>query len=147
MSVCFTLNSIPMKKILLVFGLFCFSFFFSQKNQSYLQVGYASICCGPPSADPVINYIGKFVKKNKIKNLEIYRQSGMGKEGEFSLYIGIDSLSKTQKTSFIKGLHSAVSLQNSEKNKNGGGIVNFDEAMVVTKADLANKRNLTIYKK
>lgn len=136
-----------MKKILLVFGLFCFSFFFSQKNQSYLQVGYASICCGPPSADPVINYIGKFVKKNKIKNLEIYRQSGMGKEGEFSLYIGIDSLSKTQKTSFIKGLHSAVSLQNSEKNKNGAGIVNFDEAMVVTKADLANKINLTIYKK
>lgn len=136
-----------MKKILLVFGLFCFSFFFSQKNQNYLQVGYASICCGPPSADPVMNYIGTFVKKNKIKNLEVYRQSGLGKEGEFSLYIGIDTLSKKQKTNFIKGLQSAVSLQNNQKSKNGSGIVNFDETMVATKADLSNKKNLTIYKK
>ncbi|MFP7655260.1 hypothetical protein [Chryseobacterium proteolyticum] len=86
-----------MKKIAILFSIFCFSFFFSQKNQNYLQVGYASICCGTPSEDPVINYISKFQKKNKTKPFEIYKQSGLGREGEFNLYIGIDSLAKTKK--------------------------------------------------
>lgn len=56
-----------MKKTAILLGIFCFTFFFSQKNQSYLQIGYASICCGTPSPDPVINYVSQFQKKNKIK--------------------------------------------------------------------------------
>ncbi|MBT2622365.1 MULTISPECIES: hypothetical protein [Chryseobacterium] len=136
-----------MKKTAILLSIFCFTFFFSQKNQNYLQVGYASICCGTPSEQPVINYISQFQKKNKTKPFEIYRQSGLGREGEFNLYIGIDALSKTKKSNFISGLKTAVSLQNMKKNKSSEGNVNFDETQILTKADLANSRNLTIYKK
>lgn len=136
-----------MKKTAILLGIFCFTFFFSQKNQNYLQLGYASICCGTPSPDPVINYVSQFQKNNKIKPFEIYRQSGLGKEGEFNLYIGIDALSKTKKNSFIAGLKAAVSSQNMKKDKGNKGNVSFDETQIITKADLANSRNLTIYKK
>lgn len=136
-----------MKKIALLFSLLCCTFFFSQKNQNFVQVGYGSICCGTPSPDPVISYLEKFAKKNKKKSFEVYSQSGLGREGEFKLYIGIDSLSKKQQTSFIKGLEAVVDLQNSQRNKSRDGNVSFDDQKVITKADLANSRNLTIYKK
>lgn len=135
-----------MKKLALLLSILCFTFFFSQKNQNYLQVGYASICCGTPSEDPVINYISQFQKKNKTKSFEIYRESGLGREGEFNLYIGIDALKKSKKSKFISGLKAAISSQN-EKRKSNSGNVNFDETQIVTKSDLANSRNLTIYKK
>lgn len=135
-----------MKKISLVLGIFCFSFFFSQKNQNYLQIGYASICCGTPSTDPVINYVKQFQKKNKTKSFEILRQSGLGREGEFNLYIGTDQLSKTQKANFVKGLKSAISSQNTKRNTGSDGIVNFEASQVVTKKDLAQVKNLNSYK-
>ncbi|MCS3532259.1 hypothetical protein [Chryseobacterium sp. JUb7] len=136
-----------MKKIILIAGIFSFSFFYAQKGENYLQVRYGSICCGTPSTEPVDKYVTQFQKKNKIKNLEIYRQSGLGREGEFNLYIGIDNLSKKQKTAFMKGLKSAVETQNNARQKNHDGIVGFEETEIVKKADLANARNLTIYKK
>lgn len=138
---------INMKKILLIAGIFSFSFFWAQKNQNYLQIGYSSMCCGTPSPDPVMSYLSQFQKKNKTKAFEVYRQSGLGREGEFNLYIGIDKLSKTQKTNFIKGLQSAISSQNSKRNQSSDGTVNFEETAVITKADLGKARNLTIYKK
>lgn len=118
-----------------------------QKNQSYLQIGYASICCGTPSPDPIIRYISEFQKKNKTKSFEIYQQNGLGREGEFNLYIGTDQLSKTQKTNFINGLKAAIFKQNSRKNKSSDGNVNFDESIIITRTDLANSKNLTLYKK
>ncbi|KMQ68868.1 hypothetical protein ACM39_06175 [Chryseobacterium sp. FH2] len=136
-----------MKKILLTFSIFCFALSFAQKGQSYLQIGYGSICCGTPSTDPVMNYINQFQKKNKIKSIEVLKQSGMGREGEFNLYICIDNLSKTQQPKFIKGLQTAVLDQNSKRKQNSDGIVNFEEVTMISKADLANSRNLTIYKK
>ncbi|EJL69257.1 hypothetical protein [Chryseobacterium populi] len=136
-----------MKQTAIIFSIFYSTFFFSQKNQNYLQIGYASICCGTPSTDPVINYVKKFQKKNKIKALEIYGQSGLGREGEFNLYIGIDKLSKVQKSSFIKGLQSVIGSQNGKRNQSRDGIVNFEEATIITKEDLAKARNLTLYKK
>jgi len=105
------------------------------------------MCCGTPSPDPVMSYLSQFQKKNKTKAFEVYRQSGLGREGEFNLYIGIDKLSKTQKTNFIKGLQSAISSQNSKRNQSSDGTVNFEETAVITKADLGKARNLTIYKK
>jgi hypothetical protein len=136
----------PMKKLLLLLGIFCFTFFFSQKNQNYLQVGYSSICCGTPSPEPVIKYLTQFQNKNKIKTLEILQQGGLGKEGEFNLYIGTDALSKIQKGNFLKGLQSVINSQNKARKENNGGFVNLNAATVITKADLANKRNVTIYK-
>ena len=136
-----------MKKIALLFGLLCCTFFFAQKSQNYVQVGYGSICCGTPSPDPVMSYLEKFAKKSKKKNFEVYIQRGLGREGEYKLYIGIDSLSKSQQSNFIKGLESVVETQNNQRNKSRDGHVSFDDQKVITKADLANSRNLTIYKK
>lgn len=136
-----------MKKILLIFSIFSFTFFFSQKNENYIQISYGSICCGTPSTDPVMDYLNQFQKKNKTQPFEIYRQSGLGREGEFNLYIGIDKLSKTQKSNFIKGLKAAVDSQNNSRRENSDGMVSFDETITVTKSDLNKARNLTIYKK
>ena len=135
-----------MKKILLTIGLFCSVLFFSQKNENYLVVGYHSICCGTPSDKPVMDFITNFRAKNKIKNFEIYRQSGLGREGEFNLYIGIDTFSKAQKMQFVNGLKAAIDAQNRMKKPNRDGDVSFDENQIMKKADLSNARNLTLIK-
>lgn len=135
-----------MKKILLAIGLFSTVLFFAQKNENYLVVGYHSICCGTPSDKPVMDYITKFRAKNKIKNFEIYRQSGLGREGEFNLYIGTDKFSKTQKVQFVNGLKAAIDVQNRMKKPNRDGNVSFDETQLMKKADLSNARNLTLIK-
>lgn len=133
-----------MKKIVLIIGLFTSAVFFAQKSENYLQVGYHSICCGTPSDKPVMNFINQFQKKNKIKNFEVYKQSGLGREGEFNIYIGTDTFSRTQKTKFVEGLKAAINTQNQMKRPNRDGNVSFDETMVIKKADLSNARNLTL---
>ncbi|MCJ7932411.1 MAG: hypothetical protein MUW56_01930 [Chryseobacterium sp.] len=135
-----------MKKVLLAAALFCFTFFFSQKNQNYLQIGYASICCGPPSEKPVITYLKEFKKKNQIRNLEILVQRGLGREGEFNLYVGTDHLTQNQRSRLKRGISAIVSNQNNKREQNSSGLVNFDSATVVHQPDLDTK-NLTIYKK
>jgi len=136
-----------MKKIVLALGLFSFTFFFSQKNENYLEIGYHSICCGTPSDKPVMNFINQFKAKNKIKNFEVYKQSGLGREGEFNLYVGTDKFSKTQKTKFVQGLKAAIDSQNARKKPNSDGDVSFDETQIVKKADLSKARNLTLINK
>ncbi|UPQ76879.1 hypothetical protein [Chryseobacterium nepalense] len=135
-----------MKKILLTIGLFSTVLFFAQKNENYLVVGYHSICCGTPSDKPVMDFINTFRTKNKIKNFEVYRQNGLGREGEFNLYIGTDAFSKTQKMQFVNGLKAAIDAQNRMKKPNRDGNVSFDETEVIKKADLSNARNLTLIK-
>ncbi|WP_326984134.1 hypothetical protein VUJ46_06190 [Chryseobacterium sp. MYb264] len=136
-----------MKNIFLAIFILFSALLWAQKGQNYLQIGYSSICCGTPSVDPVKNYIYQFQKKNKIKSIEVLKQSGLGREGEFNLYIQIDQLSKTQKPSFIKGLQAAVLAQNSKRKQNQDGIVHFEEITIVSKQDLINTKNITIYKK
>lgn len=135
-----------MKKILVTIGLFSTVLFFAQKNENYLVVGYHSICCGTPSDKPVMDYITKFRAKNKIKNFEIYRQNGLGREGEFNLYIGSDGFSKTQKVQFVNGLKAAIDAQNRMKKPNRDGDVSFNETEIIKKADLSTARNLTLIK-
>jgi hypothetical protein len=133
-----------MKKIIVTIGLFSSILFFAQKSENYLQVGYHSICCGTPSDKPVMDYITQFQKKNKIKSFETYRQSGLGREGEFNIYIGTDGFSKKQKVEFLKGLRAAVNGQNKMRKPNRDGNITFDETQMVKKADLSNARNLTL---
>lgn len=135
-----------MKKTALTAALFCFALFYSQKSQNYLQIGYASICCGPPSEKPVISYLKQFKKKNQLKSLEILVQNGMGREGEFNLYVGTDQLTRNQKSRLVRGLMATVSNQNNKREQNSSGIVNFDSAVVINQSEL-NIKNLTIYKK
>jgi len=135
-----------MKKIFLIFGVFVSTLFFAQKSENFYEISYNSICCGPPSTAPVMNYIEGFQKKNKGKTVEVFRQSGLGREGEFKLFIGIDALSKSQKSKFLKGLEAAVNSQNSAKNQSSDGTVNFN-SQPVKKESLKQINNLTIYKK
>lgn len=132
-----------MKKVLATIGLFSSIVFFAQKSESYIQIGYASVCCGTPSEKPVMDYLAQFKNKNKVKSLEIYKQSGLGREGEYNLYIGTDQLSRTQKDVLMKGLKAAVDSQNSTRT-NSTGMVNFDENERIRKADLMKARNITL---
>ncbi|WP_294296168.1 hypothetical protein [uncultured Chryseobacterium sp.] len=133
-----------MKKVLATIGLFSSVLFFAQKSENYLQVGYASVCCGTPSDKPVMNYLAQFKSKNKVRNLEIYQETGRGREGEYNLYIGTDGLSRTQKSAFIKGLKATVNSQNKARKSESTGLVNFNENETVKKADLLDAKNLTL---
>ncbi|MDP9961765.1 hypothetical protein [Chryseobacterium lathyri] len=136
-----------MKKIVLATFLLCSAFFFSQKSMSYVRISYGSICCGTPSTKPVTDYLKKFEKSNKLRAFEILEQGGLGREGEFTLYIGTDKLNKKQKAAFTKGLQSVITSQNKTRIQNSDGTVDFDPAVTVHKSDLADIKNLTIYKK
>ncbi|WP_445431190.1 hypothetical protein [Chryseobacterium indoltheticum] len=134
-----------MKKIILTIAVFSCTFFFAQKSENYIEISYNSICCGTPSSAPVMNYIKSF--QGKKNTLEIYRQSRLGREGEYKLFIGIDALSKSKKTKFIKGLEAAINSQNKSRNENSDGIVDFNSQTLVKKEKLNTLNNLTIYKK
>ncbi|MCD1117950.1 hypothetical protein [Chryseobacterium turcicum] len=134
-----------MKKLFLTIAVFSCVFFFAQKSQNYVEISYNSICCGTPSSTPVMNYINSF--QGKKNTLEIYRQSRLGREGEYKLFIGIDALSKSKKAKFIKGLEAAINSQNKSRNESSDGIVNFDSQKIVSKEKLSTLNNLTIYKK
>ena len=105
------------------------------------------MCCGTPSTSPVMTYIETFQSKNKTKPIEIYRQSGLGREGEFKLFIGIDALSKSQRKQFIKGLKETVTSQNNRRNQSSDGSVFFTPTESLSKDNLNKLNNLTIYKK
>ena len=136
-----------MRKIVLAAALFCFTCFYSQKNQSYLAINYGSVCCGPPSEKPVISFLKEFKRKNQIKSLEIIRQSGMGREGEFNLYVGTDFLTRNQRSRLIRGITATVSNQNNDRKQYSNGTVFFDSTSIVSQQNLMNAKNLTIYKK
>lgn len=134
-----------MKKIILAIAVFSCAFFFAQKSENYIEISYNSICCGTPSSAPVMNYINSF--QGKKNTLEIYRQSRLGREGEYKLFIGIDALSKSKKAKFIKGLEATINSQNKSRNESSDGIVNFESQKTVKKEKLNTLNNLTIYKK
>lgn len=136
-----------MKKLIVTTALFAFTFFYSQKNQNYLQISYGSVCCGPASDKPVISFLKEFKNKSQIKSMEILIQKGRGREGEYTLYVGTDFLTNNQKKRLIRGLTAAISNQNNSKKSRNVGNVFFDSTAVVTQSELTDMKNLTIYKK
>lgn len=74
-------------------------------------------------------------------------QKGMGREGEFELYVGTDFLTLTQKKRLIRGLTASISNQNNNKKSQNIGNINFDSTDIAHQEDLMNAKNLTIYKK
>lgn len=102
---------------------------FSQTNKNYITVGYSSICCGTPSKKPIMDYVKKFEKKNKLKPFEIFVEYGLGKEGEHVFYIGTDNLSTKLIKSFLDGLKITAADQNRKRAKNGDGYVNVDNKL------------------
>ena len=136
-----------MKKLVLTFGLFSSALFFGQKSAEFVQINYNSICCGTPSANPVINYIESFKKANKTQKVEVYKQSGLGREGEFRLYVGASCLPKAKKSKFWNGLESTINAQNKSRNTGSDGMVELLLSEPVKKESLKEINNLILYKK
>lgn len=74
-------------------------------------------------------------------------QKGLGREGEFNVYVGTDFLTISQKKRLVRGLTAVVSNQNNNKQQENIGIIFFDPADIAHQEDLKNVNNLTIYKK
>lgn len=74
-------------------------------------------------------------------------QKGMGREGEFELYVGTDFLTINQRKRLVRGLMASISNQNNNKKSQNIGNINFDPADIAHQEDLMNVKNLTIYKK
>jgi hypothetical protein len=102
-------------------------FAFSQSNKNYISVGYSSVCCGPPSEKPIMNYVKNFEKENKLKPFEIFLERGLGKEGEHAFYIGTGNLNTKLLKSFLNGLKITAISQNKQRSRMGDGYVNVDD--------------------
>ena len=124
-----------MKKLIILFFITFLNYSYAQKNSKYIEVGFSSICCGTPSPQPLIDYIKNFQKQNKLKNFEIWKEDGLGYEGEYAMYIGIDQLKKRKKTIFLNEIKSISETFNKNRNNNQDGYINVSE-------DLISKENL-----
>ena len=88
-----------MKKSILFIFILLFSISSAQQNEKFVRVDFSSICCGTPSEKPLLDYTKEFSQQNKLKKFEVWLETGLGYEGEFALFIGIDELNKTKKRS------------------------------------------------
>lgn len=96
-------------------------------NTSVVVLKYTSICCGPPSEMPVLNYIRDFAKTHKMIKPFVYQKIGLGREGEFNLYITLNQFTSANLKPFLAGLQKTVSAQKSSRDKSSGGYVNLAE--------------------
>lgn len=129
-----------MKKLLLFSFPLLFAISFAQKNEKYVRIDFSSICCGPPSDQPLINYLEEFRQKNKLKDFEIWLETGLGDEGEYALYIGVDRLNPKKENTFISGIKSIVNDFESSRNINQDGNIRFHDDLV-KKDELIKKQN------
>ncbi len=130
-----------MRKLISIFFIFLFSLAFAQKNENYIRIDFSSICCGPPSEKPLVDFIENFRKENKLKDFEIWQETGLGHEGEYALYIGIDQLKckKKKKEKFITGMKTLINTFTEKRNNNQDGHINFREDLV-KKEELIKKQ-------
>ena len=127
------------KSIVLILSLL-FSFYSAQKNEKYVRIDFSSICCGTPYEKPLLDYTKEFSQQNKLKKFEVWLETGLGYEGEFALFIGIDELNKTKKTKFISGLKALVDDFESNRNINQDGNIRLSDEFVA-KDQLIKRQN------
>ena len=130
-----------MRKLISIFFIFLFSLAFAQKNENYIRIDFSSICCGPPSEKPLVDFIENFRQENKLKDFEIWQETGLGYEGEYALYIGIDQFKckKKKKEKFITGMKTLINTFTEKRNNNQDGHINFREELV-KKEELIKKQ-------
>lgn len=88
-----------------------------------------------------MDYIQKFQKNNHLKKFEIWIETGLGKEGENCVYVGLDPLNKIKRTKFITGLKKIVIQQNEFKKLDSDGAVNMSENFTSGKELLNQQKN------
>ncbi len=93
-----------------------------------------------------MNYIEEYQKNNKNNTIEVYQQSGLGREGEYSLFLGLDCLSKSKKKKFLSGLARVIQQQNDRRNLGRDGSVALDGNYSITKKELLDKNNVALFK-
>lgn len=96
---------------------------------SVLVLEYTSICCGPPSEVPVLTYIRDFSKSNKMIKPFVYKKTGLGKEGEFNLYITLNEFTSSNLKTFLSGLQKTVAAQNSARDSSSGYVKLYDNQL------------------
>lgn len=87
-----------------------FSFFitaaFAQKDSSAttykMVVTFSSFASGPPSSAPLLAYIKKFKKVNKLRSIKADHIGPLGREGEYKLAFKLNELTRRQRALFIK---------------------------------------------
>jgi len=129
-----------MKKSILFIFILLFSISSAQKNEKFVRVDFSSICCGTPSEKPLMDYTKEFSQKNKLKKFEIWLETGLGYEGEFALFIGIDNLSKKKRSKFISGLKTLVDDFESKRNINQDGNIRLSDEFAA-KDQLIKRQN------
>ncbi len=73
-----------------------------------IVVEFQSVCCGVPSEAPLVSFLKKFKRTNKIKKIKVYKIGPLGREGEYHLGFKLTELNRAQKKSFIKKLKQLV---------------------------------------
>ena len=67
-----------------------------------VSVYFASFAEGVPSAEPLINFMEKFKKENKLTCICADRIGPLGREGEYKLAFTLDGMKKKTADKFIK---------------------------------------------
>lgn len=128
-----------MKNTFLLLFTLLFSYSFAQTNKKYVRIDFNSICCGPPSDQIILDYLGNFQKQNKLGDFEMWKETGLGREGEYALFIGLDQLNCTNKKKFISGLEKVAAHFEAKRNKNQDGIIQLQKNLI-KKKELAIKQ-------
>ncbi len=117
-------------------------FLFSQKNEKYLKIGFNSTCCGPASSKDVLDYLQNFEKKQKLKPFEIIYQRGLGREGEYAIFVGVDALNPKRLNRLKKEMKDLIENQNKHKESESVGYITFEKDTTFTKKQLSELKNL-----
>ena len=115
------------------------SYSYGQKNSKYIEISFSSICCGTPSSQALIDEIKKFQTEKKLNNFEIWVESGLGDEGEYSLYIGLNQLNNYKKEMFLKEINNISETFNNNRNNMHDGYINVGLKLISTE-DLNQKK-------
>lgn len=67
-----------------------------------VSVYFASFAEGVPSAEPLLNFMEKFKKENKLTCICADRVGPLGREGEYKLAFTLDGMKKKTADKFIK---------------------------------------------
>lgn len=111
-----------------------------QNNDTeYLSIYFESICCGAPNNIEILNFTQNYFKNKKLYSPKIYKHSGLGFEGEYRLYISLKSLNLKQKEDFLKKIQKNIDQQNSKRDSNSTGIIQYGQLVSEEKMNTESK--------
>ena len=96
----------------------------TENEQTYkVSVYFGSFAEGVPSEKPLITFLEKFKKENKLACICADRIGPLGREGEYKLAFALDGMSKRKTDKFIKQITEVAATMN----ERGQATVNLDD--------------------